>query len=573
MSCTRWAALAAAGIAMALMAGCSTQAERLYNRAEAFFAQEQMQLAAQEYERLVKEYPRHQLADDALYKVAYIYLEELDKPSVAMVRYRMLADHYPQSSYVDDALLRIMDIQRRTLVNPGAVQDTCDELCARFPQRKRLCAQGMLVVASTWFDTGDYDKAAQAAQELIDRYPAQKRQCAQAALLIARSAEKKQADRDEVVALYEKIIATYPDTQSAATAKRNIGWIYYGAREEHVQQQRAEMRARSRVIQGVPPLESASGQIQALAALRSALAQRGEKRSMQEMIALSGVAFQVVFDPKRPALGQAIFPRNPFETIAERLGFAYNVWSSGDAAQAFDSVHQALLQGHPVIVLYGSPARWALVTGYDMEKNQVYYLPPERESYAATSKDRFLSRWGATGGGNSLAPGKFYQFSLAARLRTPPPAAVISDTLKQAAEVMSAGEQAGAAAGAKAFEQLAERLEQCADPEATQLRDQIKQWADTSLASRLNNAPAGTAELRRAADVISDASGRLAELADLHEEMISETQLLADKIGEAFSEQPPPDIWQTAAAQASFVAALHTRFTEQLTESLKQISG
>lgn len=569
----RWLALAATGVLALLMAGCSTKGERLYNRAEAFFAQEQMQLAVEEYERLVEQQPRHQLADDALYKAAYIYAEEMDKPSVAMVRYRALADRYPQSSYVDDALLRIMDIQRATLRNPVAVQETCDELCRRFPDRRQLCAQGMLMVASTYFDTEQYDQAAQTCRELIERYSEEKRQCAQAALFIARSAEKSEVGRDEVVALYESVIAAYPDTHSAATAKRNIGWIYYGVREEHAEQQRSEMRQRSRVIQGVPAHSAAAGQLQALAALRSVLAQRGEQRSMSELVALSCVAFQLVFDPARPSLGQAIFPRNPFETIAERLGFAYNVWSSGTARQAFDSVHQALLQGHPVLVLYGSPSQWVIVTGYEVEGEKVHYLPPGRDSYATAGKEVFLDRWGAASGGGSLAPGKFYQFSLAARLQTPSAAVVVTETLKQAAQVMAASELAGAAAGPKAFERLAETLEQCADPAAAERREQVRQWAETSLATRLTNAEAATDQLRRAANAISGASGRFTELVGRHEELVAEMRLLADRIRETGGESPPEDIWETAAAQASFVAALQARFAEQLSETLKQASG
>ncbi len=558
----------------AILTGCSTKAERLYNRAEAFFAQEQMQLAANEYESLADEFDRHPLADDALYKVAYIYAEETDKPSLALVRYRRLADRYPQSPYVDDALLRIMDIQRAVLKDPGAVQGTCEELCQRFKDRKQLCARGMLTVASTWFDTGGYEEATLAAQTLIDHYSGQERQCAQAALLIARATEKQgDLDRDTIVALYEKVVEAYPGTHSAATAKRIIGWMYYEVRGEHEQQQRTEMKERSRIIRGVPPHGGASGQGQALSALRSALAHRGEDRSLQELAAMSGVAFELVFDPARPRLGQAIFAHNPFETIAARLGFAYNVWSSGTAAEAFDSAHQALLQGHPVIVLYGSDSAWVLLTGYDMEAEQVSYLPPDRDGYATASKDTFLAQWAAaSGGASAMAPGKFYQFSLAARLRTPPPAEVVAASLQQATELMGAGELAGAASGVAALERLAIQLEQCADPEATQAREQVAEWATHSLAARLSNAQSGTALLRKAADEVPSAAARLNELAESHREVTEETQLLADKIAEASGEAPPEEIWETAAAQASFVAALHSRFVEQLNGVLGQLS-
>lgn len=570
----RWCALVAIALAVTALAGCSTKAERLYNRAETFFAQGQTKLAADEYERLTDEFPRHPLADDALYKVAYIYAEELSKPSLAMTRYRRLADRYPQSSYVDDALLRIMDIQRTELESPDAVQATCDELCRRFPARKQLCAQGRLTVALTYFDTEQYEEASASAQLLLDQYSAQERQCAQAALLIARSAEKQgELDRDAVVALYEHVVATYPDTHSAATAKGTIGWLYYKVRGEHEQQQREQMKQRSRIIRGVPSHGGDGTQRQALSVLRAALIHRGAERSMQDLLALSGVAFEFVFDPARPGLSRAIFPRNPFETIAARLGFAYNVWSSGSAPQAFDSVHQALLQDHPVIILYGAQSQWVLVTGYDMEGGQVHYLPPGRDGYAVTAKQNFLDNWGAADGGSSaLAPGKFYQFSLAARLRTPPESEVASESLRQAAELMMGVELAGAPAGAAAWDRLATELEACNEPDADDKRAAMLKWAKTSLAANLRNTEAATAHLRHAAGVISTASGRLTQVADRHAELAAETQLLADKIAQAGGEEPPPAIWETAAAQASFISALHARCAEQLAEVLSGLS-
>jgi len=570
----RWCALVALALAVTLMAGCSTKAERLYNRAETFLAQDQAKLAADEYERLTDEFPRHPLADDALYKVAYIYSEEMNKPSLAMARYRRLADRYPRSSYVDDALLRIMDIQRTELGSPDAVGVTCDELCRRFPARKQLCAQGRLTVALTYFDTKQYEEAAASAQLLLDQYSAQERQCAQAALLIARAAEKQgDLDRDAVVALYEHVVTSYPDTHSAATAKGTIGWLYYEKRGEHEEQQRAQMKQQSRIIRGVPGHGGEGTQRQALSVLRSALIHRGAERSMQDLLALSGVAFEFVFDPARPGLAQAIFPRNPFETIASRLEFAYNVWSSGSAPQAFDSVHQALLQDHPVIILYGSASQWILVTGYDMEGGQVHYLPPGRDEYAVTAKRNFLDNWGAAGGGSSaLAPGKFYQFSLAARLRTPPESEVVSETLRQAADLMMSSEITGAPAGAVAWDRLATELEACNAPEADGKRVAMVKWAATSLSASLRNSEAATAYLRHAAEVISTASGRLTQLADRHAELVTETQLLADKIAEAGGEEPPPAIWETAAAQASFISALHSRCAEQFAEVLTGLS-
>ncbi len=575
----RLRALLIVPVLAAVLAGCSTRSQRLYHRAEAFLAQGQVKLAAEEYERLVKEHPRDPLTDDSLYKLAYIYAEEMGKPSLALVRYRRLADRYPTSPYADDALMRVMDIQRTVLHDPKAVAQTYEEVCRRFASRRRLRARALLEVARAQFDGEQYEEAASTTKQLIEGYPAQKLQRSQAALLAARCAERSGGDHEKVVALYEQVVAKYPDTHSAAIAKRSIGWLYYEVKGEEEQKQEQEMRRKSRIVREVPPhgVGAGTGQLQALSVLRSALAHRGEGRSLDELLALSGVAFQVVFDASRPTLGRGIFVDNPFEAIASRLGFACNVWSNPNAEQAFASVHQALLEGHPVIILDDvAPPKWVLVTGYELGEGRVHYLPPGRQDYAVASRETFLSRWASSSreGRTPLAPGPFYQFSLGARLRNPPKQAIVSDTLQDAVEIMRRRELMGAAAGPAAYEKLAEHLELCAAPDATIHRQQALSWATQALPAHLRARDAGTAYLKHAAQVLSGAAGRLNDLAQRHAEVVAETKLLGKQIREAGAEQEQADEkWRVASAQARYVAALETRVAEQMSTVLQSFGG
>ena len=105
-------AVAIVAAAALMLAGCTSRSERLYRRAETFLAQGQHKMAAEEYQRIVSEEPDSDLADDALYKLAYVYAEELGQPTVGLVKYRALADSYPDSPWVDDALMRVMAMVR-----------------------------------------------------------------------------------------------------------------------------------------------------------------------------------------------------------------------------------------------------------------------------------------------------------------------------------------------------------------------------------------------------------------------------------------------------------------------------
>lgn len=563
----RRAGAAGALLALALLAGCSSKDERLFRRAEAFFAQGQFQVAAEEYARLAAEFPRSELADDALYKLGYILAEELDQPESALTQYWALADSYPGSAYADDALMRAMAIQRRVLRDPAAVRATYDEMCRRFADRMGLRARGLLEVGRAYFEAQDYHQASAVAQELAATYPQQAQELAQADLLRARCAERLGVDGAEVEKLYEAIIEHYPDTHAAAAAKREIGWRYFEKRAEHEQQAAEEIKRRSRVIRGVPAYASQRGEVlQALAALRALLAHRGEERALEMLVALSGAPFVTVFDLDRPALGRAALDVRPFEEVAEALGFAHNTMSSPTAEQGFESLHQALLQGRPVLVLYGSPRRWVIVTGYDVADDRVYFMPPDREGYAATSKAGFLSAWaqGSRSGSGVAGPEPFHQFSLSARTATPAASELARAVARRAARVMRAASIGGAPAGAAAWQALAAQLERAARADGADLREHLQAWAAEGLLPQLALMEQGTAALR---DAVAT-TPHLAEAVVRHEELIAEARMIARKIDEAAAADADVETtWQAAAAQASYVAALHTRLAEQLAAS------
>lgn len=560
----RRAAAVGALLALALLAGCSSKDERLYRRAEAFLAQGQFQVAAEEYARLAAEFPRSELADDALYKLGYILAEELDRPEAALAYYWALADNYPGSSYADDALMRVMAIQRRRLHDPGAVRNTYAELCKRFPNHQGLRARGLLEVGRAFFEAEDYERASAVAQEMTVTYPQQSQELAQADLLRARCAERLGVDGAEVEKLYEAIIERYPGTYAAAAAKREIGWRYFEKRAEHEQQAAAEMKRRSRVIPGVPGFASQRGEVlQALAALRALLAHRGETRSLETLVGLAGAPFVMVYDLDRPALGRSVLDVRPCEAVAEALGFAHNTMSSPTAAQGFESLHQTLLQGRPVLVLYGSPRRWVIVTGYDAAADRVSFMPPDRERYASVSKAGFLSAWaqGSRSDSGVAGPEPFHQFSLSARTGTPDRAALARVTARRAAQVMRASTIGGAPAGEAAWLALAAALERCARPDGADVREQVRIWAAEGLTPQLALMERGTTVLRDAAGPIP----QLSEVAGSYEELLAEARMIAQKINEAVAAGDEVEgKWPAAAAQASYVAALHARVAEQL---------
>lgn len=551
------------GLALVVLAGCTTRSERLYRRAETFLAQGQHEMAAEEYRRIVSEEPDSALADNALYKLAYVYAEELGQPTIGLAHYRALIDNYPDSPWVDDALMRVMSIQRRTLNDPEAVRRTWGELQERFSDRTGLCARGLLEVARAYFDAENYAMAAATSIELTTRYHEELTSCSQAALLHARAAERMGIEQAEVEQLYETLIERYPDTHAAAMAKRNIGWMYYGKREEQQQQRAAEVERRSRVIRGVPAHPARETPLlQAVSTLRAALGHRNEQRSMEWLVALYGSPFAIVFDARQPAAGANPLPSNPFEVLTETLGFAYNKFSGSTAEGAFETVHQAVLQGHPVIVRHGSPPRWIIVTGYDLREERVHFMPPGRDSYATTTREQFLAGWRTGSGRGSGAAGAepFYQFSLAARLQQRSDDDLLRAFVARAAEVMQRTTVQGAPAGAAAWEAAGVWFERCVESEDPSPRVTAASWVEGSLRPYLASAETVTPILQRA----ETSMPALAEATARHTELLREAEVVARKVDEATSAEDDEEAkWEAAAAQARYVAALHQRLADQ----------
>jgi outer membrane protein assembly factor BamD (BamD/ComL family) len=561
----RLSAFLAVSLIIAVLSGCSSRTERLYRRAETFLAQGQHEMAAEEYQRIITEEPDSDLADVSLYKLAYIYAEELDKPTAGLVKYRALADSYPHSPWVDDALMRVMAIQRETLEDPAAVRRTWAELSRRFKDREGLRARGLLEVARAHFDAESYTMAVTTCDELTETFPRQRTWCARAALLHARASERMGLEQAQVEALYEDVIEAYPDTHAAAMAKRSIGWMWFERREEQQQQQAEEVQRRSRVVRGVPAHATRETRLlQAVSALRAALAHRGEKRSMEWLIALYGAPFAMVFDPERPAVGANALQTSPFEAISEALGFAHNRFSGESAESAFDTVHQALLQGRPVIVRYGSPPRWIIVTGYDLKDERVQFMPPGRDGYAASGRAQFIAGWtaGSRSGSGLAGAEPFYQFSLGARLKRPTDEDLMRVVIERAADTMQRPTIGGSPAGSAAWRAAGAFLETCVDDQGTQARETAARWVEGTLQPHLKMvgmvAPVMQRAEEQAAVPVEGVAARLAEL-------LQEEELVARKVQEATAaEGESATKWQAAAAQANYVSALHQRLAEQL---------
>jgi TolA-binding protein len=561
--------LALVGLGVVVLSGCYSRAQRIYQRAEAFLAKGKTHLAAQEYRRLVVEEPRSALADDALYKLAYLFREEFADPTSAINTYVMLADRHKESLYADDALLWVAYIQRNDMKNASAVRATCAKMKERFPDNGRAIARCHLHLVEALYAQGDYEAAMAEAELLEAELPEQKRQVAAAALIRARAAQKCLGDDKRAVELLEQIVEKYPHTYSAAEAKRDIGLIYYGVRADDEKKTRQALEAAARVMHGVARFSGGgSMKRQQLAALRSLLAFHGVKLDEQALLAVSGAAFDFLYKTEDPSVGSRLFVRNPYVAVAEALGFATNEWSAPDAESSFSALAQAIKHGRPVLVQQSKPVRqWIVVTGYRPAQDQVFFMAPDQSNASRTTKKSFLQRWSSE---KARGFGPYYQFSLGERHPSAQPAQFVMEVLRTALAVHEGRTVGGVASGMEAYRLLEQDL-------AGQPSDNLPKvlaWAERELPELQTCRRAAHVFLQQqAANLAADKQGNLLQAAGVYESIEQELSALAGAIQRAneASDEGEMDAegWERAARQLHFIMELE----EQAAKYLRDVVG
>jgi TolA-binding protein len=560
-------------LGVVLLSGCAERADRLYQRAEAFFAQGQYQLAAQEYRRLVIEEPRSRLADNALYKLGYLYREELAAYPQAIQTYQMLVDRYPDSSYVDDSLLWIVHIEGQVLQDIGAVRQTYEMIKTRFPDHVEVASRAHLQVIKTLYLLGQYPQADAEAQTLLDLYPNQASQAAAAVLMRARVAQKINPKPEAAIKLYEQVVSAYPDTLSAAEAKRAIGWVYYGVRSTEMKAQLQAKQRAARVVAGVPPFGGPmSLRLKPFAALHSLLAQREVAATAEELLAVSGSAFEFVFSPTQPDLTMTLMSRNALGVAAEQYGFGVNVWSAASAEASFASLAQVIGAGRPVMVPEANSGGWMIVVGYRPAEETMLVLTPSATAPATWSRAQFMERWARSAAGHTACvTGPYFQLSLGERSQTPEPVSVLRNTARRAVEALGRREVDGVPAGLRAYDALAQQLAELAtsgDPRALQL---MRRFASVALPSLLADRRAAVRYLTESRQLLSGKDlEQIAAAASTGDQVVVTGQrlqkLLLGLTLPTTNMPPTAASWDDARAAVQAIRGLDSDFRDQLTE-------
>jgi TolA-binding protein len=556
--------VAVAALSALALAGCSTRGGRLYRRAEAFFAQGKYELAAAEYRRIVDEQPRDAFAPDAEYKLAYIYREFYRNVPSAIATYWDLATRYPRSGYADDALFWVVWLQARRLKDPAAVAATCAQVDTLQPENTRLRARCLVELARAQSAAGQLDEAAKTARKVVGVFMDQPRAGADASLIIAEVAKKQGGDSKTVLDLYEQVIAHYPDTPAAGEAKRAIGWLYYGQKNEDAAKQRQEALRKSRVIDRVASYgaEELTAPSRTCDALRALLRSRGENATLADVMAVSGAAFVFPYSSQSPAALPA--PSRLLEAAAAEYGFTYKVGGSDTPEEAYTILEQSVLHDRPVLIAYPSPRiSWVVVVGCRATENKVLVLLPGHQGPTAIDKAAFLSRWASVREGpwGMSGAARFYQFALDARTSTPPVSSLLEAALRRGVEGIQRRELGGVVTGTAAWDAVTQELSACASDQDPARRNGIVAWARGTLVVHIANADACSEFLARAAGQVP-ASGLAADAAETFADCALQMRALRNEI--MAGPTSGNDAWTAASSRAQIISGRLKKAAEQM---------
>lgn len=541
-----------------LVAGCSTRAQRLYRRAEAFFGQGKYELAAADYQALLRDSPRDPLADLALYKLAYLYWEEFHDPATAVRLYERLVQDYPQSKLVGSALMWMVYVQARQLQDSEAVLHTCQEIDQRLPGETRLRASARLELAGAYQRAGQVSAAAATLKQVLEQFSGQTETSTEAYFRLALLYRDALGRPQDAVKMLEALVKAYPDTPAGAKARQALGWQYYTLKSAEEKQRQEELKRLARVLPGVPALpKETHPSLELLAGLQALLGYAGASTTMPELLAVSGLAFQTAVDWGSPAK-TLYFGRNPLPVIAEAWGFSYNAWTFASAQEGLLALAASLAQNRPVLMLYGARnPHWCLFVGYQPLQQQVYLVQPGQSHPSVVTAAEFAQGWPRSVGAQIFTPlpASGCQFALTQRTAPTSPAERIKSALLRGVLALDQGEVQGALAGRAAYEALAQRLEACGagEAEATQ---QLARWAAQALPLLVQARQAAAAALEAAAPHFPAAQQpAVQETAKRYAQFAERWQALATNIAAAAAATGPTGNWKSLRQEVEALGA------------------
>ncbi len=204
-----------------------------------FFEAKEYDRAAKEFVRLVRSYPRSELAPEAQY-LAGVSFELMGRPGAAFTAYKKVVEIYPFSKRFKETIEREFLLaeqfyagSRVELIGPIKMPalDKGIEIYEHVVQHAPygdFADRAQMRLGESFVRQHRYEEANRAFQKVVDEYPNSpllekaKFNVAFCARQLSLKASYDQSATDEAIGWYEKFIASHPDSEFAEQAKESL---------------------------------------------------------------------------------------------------------------------------------------------------------------------------------------------------------------------------------------------------------------------------------------------------------------------------------------------------------------
>lgn len=204
-----------------------------------FFETRDYDRASKEFVRLVRSYPRSELAPEAQY-LAGVCFELMNRPGAAFTAYKRVVEIYPFSQRFKDSIEREHLLAERffagsrvELIGPIKVPalDKAIEIYEHVVQHAPYgdyADKAQMRLGESFIRQRRYEEAHRAFQKVVDEYPGSslvekaKFNVAFSARQLSLKASYDQSATDEAIGWYEKFIASHPNSELLPQARESL---------------------------------------------------------------------------------------------------------------------------------------------------------------------------------------------------------------------------------------------------------------------------------------------------------------------------------------------------------------
>jgi TolA-binding protein len=367
-----------------------------FNKAQRLEAAGQTSLALRHYRLVSDKTPESLFAPRALLREGDLLAaqgrQKADKAVLkqAVAAYALLAKNYPTDTLAGEALFDAAQISTE-LNDFKAARGFYAQILKNNSPKSDASALATLKIGRLALQQNDKAGAQKLFQRVLQNWPRNALVGAEAQFHLGVAYETLFKNRDWATRAYDATIARYPTSTWANNARGRLGLLAFA----DTKGRRPARRVRIDVVPFADDSDALTDAASPWNALRPLLAARGVEIDDATLRAWSLTPFWTVVDKRNP--GRVVQPSfDAFENVVANAGLRFTIKGGGREAEALKDLKDDLDDANTLLAWseIEGRGRWALVVGYDSERDEVM-LQSGGARFETLASKTFAAGWKA----------------------------------------------------------------------------------------------------------------------------------------------------------------------------------